>query len=136
MACLPILVQQCWESLERLGCTFSALGRRRANQLGMRVVFHERRVDGSLQALTLLKPAFMSRKRVETLRRGLWKVLTWWEQGATALDVLRPWSERHEFGWRSRVFLASPVSLTVMTLSNTFEIVFRRNMMPMKTGVL
>ena len=38
-------------------------------------MFLESRRDRSLDALTLSKPAFMSRKRVDTFRRGLWRVL-------------------------------------------------------------
>ena len=41
-------------------------------------MFLERRRDRSFVALTLSKPAFMSRKRVETFKRGLWRVLTSW----------------------------------------------------------
>ena len=46
--------------------------RKEETQLTMYEGMHlERRRDRSLDALTLSKPAFMSRKRVDTFRRGL-----------------------------------------------------------------
>ena len=54
-----------------------------------------RRRDLSFEALTLSKPAFMSRKRVDTAHRGHWRVRTSWIRVAYVSDVLSPRREPH-----------------------------------------
>ena len=61
-------------------------------------MFLESRRDRSLVALTLSKQAFMSRKRVDTFRRGRGRVPTSWVRVATASEVLRPGREPQWFG--------------------------------------
>jgi len=46
-------------------------------------------------ALTLSKPALISRKRVETLSLGLWRVLTSCAKKRQASEGPRPGSEPH-----------------------------------------
>ena len=53
-------------------------------------MFFSRRRALSLEALTLLKPALMSRKRVETAYRGRCRVRTSWIRVAQASEVLSP----------------------------------------------
>ena len=78
-------------------------------------------------AFTLSKPAFMSRKRVDTFERGLCRVLTSWVRVATASEVLRPGREPHWFGWSRPACLAIEVSLTVRMRSRIFETVFKED---------
>ena len=50
-------------------------------------MFFPRRRDLSLEALTLSKPALMSRKWVEATHRGRWRVWTLWIRVAQASEV-------------------------------------------------
>ena len=95
----------------------------------------ERRVDHSLLESTLSKPAFMSKKRVVTSRRGPWRVRILCVTVASASGVLRPAGKSHWLVWRSPALLARLVKLTVKTLYKIFEIVFRRTMMWKEVGV-
>ena len=95
----------------------------------------ERRRARSFVALTLSKPAFMSRKRVETFRRGLWRVPTSWVRVATASEVLRPGREPYWLGWSRPACLAREVSLTMRMRSRIFEMVLRRTMIRKEAGV-
>src|ERR1700761_6657820 len=83
----------------------------------------------SVEALTLLKPALMFRKRVETAHRGRWRVRTSWIKVAHASEVLSPGREPHWFEWRRLVFRARAESLTAITLSIILEMVLRRTIM-------
>ena len=95
----------------------------------------ERRRDRSFVVLTLSKPVFISRKRVDTFRRGLWRVLTSWTRVATASEVLSPGREPHWLGWSRPASLAREVSLTVRMRSRIFETVLRRTMIQKEAGV-
>ena len=86
-------------------------------------------------ALTMLKPAFMSGKRVETFRSRLWRVLTSWVRVATGSEVLRPGREPDLFGWRRLACLAREVSLTVRMRSRIFQMVLRKRMMRKEAGL-
>ena len=59
----------------------------------------ERGIDWRLVAFMLSMPAFMSRKRVETFRSGLWRVLISWVRVTTASEVLRTGRKPHWLGW-------------------------------------
>ena len=75
------------------------------------------------------KPALISRKRVETLSLGLWRVLTSWVRARQASEELRPVSEPHWLGCRRPLGLTMADSLTVITHSRIFDMVFSRTMM-------
>jgi len=87
-----------------------------------------------VEALTLSKPALMSRKRVETSSLGLWRVLTSCMRVRQGSDELSPGREPHWCGWRRPFDLAMADSLTVITCSRTFEMVLRRTMMRKEAG--
>ena len=93
------------------------------------------RRDLSLEALTLSKPALMSRKRVETTHRGSWRVRTSWIRVAHPSVVLSPGREPHWLGWRRPALRASSESLTFITLSSILEMVLRRTIMRKDAGV-
>jgi len=76
-----------------------------------------------VEALTLSKPALMSRNRVETSSLGLWRVFTSWMRVRQASEELSPGREPHWYGWRRPFDLATADSLTVITGSRTFETV-------------
>src|ERR1700761_1064240 len=67
----------------------------------------------SVEALTLSKPALMSRKRVDTAHRGRWRVRTSWIKVAHASEVLNPGREPHWFGWMRLAFRARAETLKV-----------------------
>ena len=98
-------------------------------------IFFWRRRALSVEALTLSKPALMSRNRVETAHRGRWRVRTSWIRVAHASEVLSRGREPHWFGWRRLAFLARAASLTVMTLSSILETVLRRTIIRKEAGV-
>ena len=83
-------------------------------------------MDHSLVVSTLSKLAIMSRKRVETFRRGLWSILISWMRVATASEVLRPGRELHWLGCSRPTFFARTLSLTVIISQRIFEMVLRR----------
>jgi len=87
-----------------------------------------------VEALTLSKPALMSRKRVETSSLGLWSVLISCVSARQASVELSPGRDPHWFGCRRPLDLAMADSTPVMTLSRTFEIVLRRTMMRKEAG--
>jgi len=87
-----------------------------------------------VEALTLSKPALMSRNRVETSSLGLWRVFTSCMRVRQASEELSPGRERHWFGWRRPFHLATADSLTVITRSRTFETVLRRTMTRKEAG--
>ena len=98
-------------------------------------MFFPRRRDLSLEALTLSKPALMSRKRIETAHRGHWRMRTSWIRVAQASEVLSPGREPHWLEWRRPALRASSETLTVMTLSSILEMVLRRTIMLKDAGV-
>jgi len=61
-------------------------------------VFLARRAALRVVALTLSKPALISRKRVETLSLGLRRVQTSSARERQASEVLRPGTQRHWLG--------------------------------------
>jgi len=81
-----------------------------------------------VEALTLSKPALMSRNRVETSSLGLWRVFTSCMRVRQASEELSPGMEPHWFWWRRPFVLAMADSLTVITRLRTFEMVLRRTM--------
>jgi len=82
-----------------------------------------------VEALTLSKPALMSRKRVETSSLGLWSVLISCVSERQASVELSPGRDPHWFGCRRPLDLAMAASRTVMIRSRIFEMVLRRTMM-------
>jgi len=84
--------------------------------------------------LTLSKPAFMSRNRVETSSLGLWRVFTSCMRVRQASEELSPGKEPHWFRWRSSLDLAMADSLTVITRLRILEMVLRRTMMRKEAG--
>jgi len=98
-------------------------GTREARSLALRV-----------EALTLSKPALMSRKRVETSSLGLWRVFISCVRARQASAELSPGREPHWFGWRRPLDLAMTDSLTVITCSRIFEMVLRRRIMWKEAG--
>ena len=70
----------------------------------------------SFTALTLSKPALMSRKRVETAHRGRWRVRTSWIRVAHASEVLNP-TQTHAFFFFSVFFFFIMRSLFLGTRS-------------------
>jgi len=98
-------------------------GRWEAQSLALRV-----------EALTLSKPALMSRNRVETSSLGLWRVFTSCMSVRQASEELSPGREPHWFGWRRPFDLATADSLTVSTRSRTFETVLRGTMTRKEAG--
>jgi len=87
-----------------------------------------------VEALTLSKPALMSRKRVETSSLGLWSVLISCVSVRQASVELSPRREPHWFWCRRPLDLAMADSRTVITRSRIFEMVFRRTMMRKDAG--
>ena len=87
-----------------------------------------------VEALTLSKPALISRKRVETLSLGLWRVLTLCAREGQESELLRPGSEPHWLGWSMFLEWAMPESHTVMTLPRIFDTVLRRTIMRKDAG--
>jgi len=87
-----------------------------------------------VEALTLSKPAGMSRNRVETWSLGLWRVFTSCMRVRQASEELSPGREPHWLGWRRSFDLAMADSLTVITHSRTLEIVLRSTMMRNEAG--
>jgi len=71
----------------------------------------------------LSKPALMSRKRVETLNLGLWRVLTAWMRARQASEGVRPGIELHWFVWRRPLDQVMADTLTVITRSRIFDMV-------------
>jgi len=98
-------------------------GTREAKSLALRV-----------EALTLSKPALMSRNRVETSSLGLWRVFISCMRVRKASEELSPGKEPHWFGWRRPFDLAMADSLTVITRSRIVEIVLSRTMMRKEAG--
>ena len=98
-------------------------------------MFFARRRALSLNALTLSKPALMSRKRVDTAHLGHWRVRTLWIRVAHASEVLSLGREPHWLGWRSLAVWAREGSLMVMTLSSILEMVLRRTIILKEAGV-
>jgi len=87
-----------------------------------------------VEALTLSKPALMSRNMVETSSLGLWRVFTSCMRVRQASEELSPGKEPHWFGWRRPLDLAMADSLTVITRSRIFEMALRRKMMRKEAG--
>ena len=87
-----------------------------------------------VEALTLSKPALMSRNRVETSSLVLWRVFTSCMRVRQALEEPSPGKEPHWFGWRRPLNLAMADSLSVITRSRIFEMVLRRTMMRKEAG--
>jgi len=87
-----------------------------------------------VEALTLSNPALMSKKRVETSSLGLWSILIWCVSARQASVELSPGRDPHWFGCRRPLDLAMADKRTVITLSRTFEMVFRRTMMRKEAG--
>ena len=87
-----------------------------------------------VEALTLSKPAWISRKRVETSSLGLWSVLISCVSARQASVELSPGRDPHWFGCRRPLDLAMTERRTVMTRSRIFEMVFRRTMMRKDAG--
>jgi len=71
---------------------------------------------------------------VETSSLGLWRVFTSCMRVRQASEELSPGREPHWFGWRRPFDLATADSLTVITLSRTFETVLRRTMTRKEAG--
>jgi len=87
-----------------------------------------------VEALTLSKPALMSRNRVETFNLGLWRVFTSCTRVRQASEELSPGREPHWFGWRRPFYLATVDSLTVIIRSRIFDTVLRRTMTRKEAG--
>jgi len=87
-----------------------------------------------VEALTLSKPALMSKKRVETSSLGLWSVLISCVSVRQASVELSPGRDPHWFGCRRPLDLAMADSRTVITRSRIFEMVFSRTMMRKEAG--
>jgi len=87
-----------------------------------------------VEALTLSKPALMSRKRVETPSLGLWSVLISCVSARQGSVELSPGRDPHWFGCRRPLDLAMADNRTVITRSRIFEMVFRRTMMRKEVG--
>ena len=87
-----------------------------------------------VEALTLSKPALMSRNRVETSSLGLWRVLTSCMRVRQASEELSPGREPHWFGWRRPFDLATADSLTAIIRSRIFETVLSRTMTRKEAG--
>ena len=98
-------------------------------------MFFWRRRDLSLEALTLSKPALISRKSVETAHRGRCRMRISWIRVAQASEVLSPGREPHWLWWRRPALRAMSESLTVMTLYSILETVLRRTIMRKDAGV-
>ena len=71
----------------------------------------------------------MSRKRVETLSLGVWRVLTSCDREREASEALRPGSEPHWLVWSMFLEWAMAESLTVMTRSRILDTVLMRTIM-------
>jgi len=82
-----------------------------------------------VEASTLSKLAVMSRKRVEPLSLGLWRVLSSWVRARQASEALRSGTEPHWLGGRRPLDLAMADSLTVITCSRTMDMFFGETMM-------
>ena len=87
-----------------------------------------------VEALTLSKPALMSRNRVETSSLGLLRVFTSCMRVRQASEELSPGREPDWFGWRRPFDLVMADSLTVITRSRILETVLRRTMMRKEAG--
>jgi len=87
-----------------------------------------------VEALTLSKPALMSRKRVETFNLGLWRVLISCMRVRQATEEQSPGSEPHWFWWSRPLDRAVAADLTVITPSRIFEMVLRRTMIRKEAG--
>jgi len=89
-----------------------------------------------VEALTLSKPALMSRKRVETSSLGHWRVFISCVRVRQESVELSPGRQPDPFGWRRSLDFAMADSLTVITRSRILEMVLRRTMIPQEAGVL
>jgi len=87
-----------------------------------------------VEALTLSKPALMSRNRVETPCLGLCRVFPSCMRVRQASEELGPGREPHVFGWKSPLDLAMADSLTVITHGRIFEMVLRKAMLRKEAG--
>jgi len=87
-----------------------------------------------VEALTLSKPALISRNRVETLSLGLWRVLTSCVSARHASEELSPGRDPHWFGCRRPLDLAMADNLTVITCSRILDLVLRKTMMWKEAG--
>ena len=87
-----------------------------------------------VEALTLSKPALMSKNRVETSSLGLWRVVTSCIRVRQASEELSPGREPHWFGWRRPFDLAMADSMTVIIRSRIFDTVLRRTMTRKEAG--
>jgi len=87
-----------------------------------------------VEALTLSKPASISRKRVETFNQGLWRVLTSCVRVRQASEELSRGREPHWFQWSRPLDLAIADSLTVIIRSRIFEMVWRRTIIRKEAG--
>ena len=82
-----------------------------------------------MEALRLSKPALMSRKRVETLSLGLWRILLLWVRERQASEALRLGRELHLLGWSLFLERVMAESVTVMTRSRSFDTFLTRTIM-------
>ena len=87
-----------------------------------------------VEALSLSKLTFISRKRLETLSLGLWRVLILGVRERQASKVLRPGREPHWFEWKRPRVQAMADSLTVDNSSRIFDIVLRRTIVRKEAG--
>ena len=87
-----------------------------------------------VDTLTLSKPAFMSRNRVETSSLGLWRVLISCVRVRQVMVELSPRREPQWFEWRRPLDLAMADHLTVLTRSRIIEMVLRRTMLRKEAG--
>jgi len=87
-----------------------------------------------VEALTMSKPALMSKKSVETSSLGLGSVLISCVSARQASLELSPGRDPDWFGCRRPLDLAMADSRTVITSSRIFEMVFSRTMIQKEAG--
>jgi len=78
--------------------------------------------------LTLSKPPFMSKERVETFLPARWRVFTSWVRVVIASEAERLASEPHWWGLRRPVGRATQESLELIILLRIFQKVWSRTM--------
>jgi len=88
-----------------------------------------------VEALTLSKPALISRKRVETFNPGLWRVFISCMGVRQVAEELSPGRDPHLLGWRRLLDLAKAASLTCITRTRIFEMVLVRTRIRKDVGV-
>ena len=82
-----------------------------------------------VEALTLSKPALMSRKREDTFNPGLWRTFTSGVRARQASEELSPGREPQWLRWTRPLNLAMAESLTFITRLWILEMVLRSTIM-------